>query len=98
MTNKLKKEIEELLRDLDSYGYSREETLKDLEQEDSDTIWEVKKKYIELQAKLSQKQEDDERFEEFIKRLKEGLINTSDEVAQSNNEFIDEIIGRFKEE
>ena len=50
--NEIKKEIEELLSDLDSYGYSREETLKDLEQENSEIVWNVKKKCIGLKTEL----------------------------------------------
>ena len=73
MTNKLKKEIEELKKNNhtkyydDSYGYDIEVN-NDKEIELKETI---------LQAKLSQKQEDDERFEEFIRLLKEYLITSA---------------------
>ena len=73
---KIEKEIEELLLDLAGYGYSRKETIVDLEKEDSDCIWEVKKRYIELKAKLSilkeLEAEDKRKVEEelvFLKRI-----------------------------
>ena len=70
----LEKEIEDLVQDLMNYGYSRKETIKDLENENSECIWEVKKKYIELKAKLSQHLATKQAM---IKLIDERIIRTA---------------------
>ena len=68
MTNKLKKEIDEFVGEMCEDG--------NLKVNPDDFYKFIKN--IEKQAKLSQKQEDDERFEEFIKKLKKEVLENKD--------------------
>jgi len=86
MTNKLKKEIEKALKKLDinsDWFYKQKSYLAGFTQV-------LLKKAIK-QAKLSQKQEDVKRFEEFIEGLKEEIVYpcTKDEIY----DIIDKLAG-----
>ena len=78
MTNKLKKEIENYFNGIyTSNRYWVMDNRRISDKKFQDILNCIEKDIFKFlkQAKLSQKQEDDERFEEFIKRLKKELVN-----------------------
>jgi len=70
--SEVEKEIEELLTSLDNYGYSREETLADLEKGfETEVSEECYFKWKELRIKLSTLKSCQAKFDRFMKDLKE---------------------------
>jgi len=68
----LEREIDDIIKDLMSYGYSEEEMINDLKDKniwDSDTTEEVKLNYIKLQAKLQTLKECKKMFEDYNEKL-----------------------------
>ena len=88
MTNKLKKEIEGFVGEMCEDG--------DLKVNSDDFYKFIKN--IKKQAKLSQKQEDDERFEEFIKRLKTSLCLGDWDVAGKDDCVMCKTVDKIAEE
>ena len=91
MTNKLKKEtVENILNDVITYRENWLSCNEVLGPTEEDIL-----KYTILKALSIQKQEDDERFEEFIKRLKEGLIDLFEE-PKTSNKFVNKLVEELK--
>ena len=92
MTNKLKKEIEVCEENINILKKKINENAKGhydaYTHSELISAIEKNKQHIEvIQAKLSQKQEDDERFEEFIKRLKEDYLKLGTRVLNNKSDI-----------
>ena len=104
MTNKLKKEIENYFNGIyTSNRYWVMDNRRISDKKFQDILNCIEKDIFKFlkQAKLSQKQEDDERFEELIKRLKKSICLGDWDVVGKDDcvmcKTVDEVAGELKE-
>lgn len=71
----LQKEMIYLLQKLDSYGYTREETINELNSENPDIVKETIIKYFDLKSRIDERKmciEEIERIKDFAKDKEQG--------------------------